>query len=241
VGGTAYRRPHCYRQEHLGGRRGMPPPVSTLRLVEKDEAPRSSSAPSTRAGPALGSREAFERAIRPILPQIYRVCLALCRDTDEADDLLQNSLVKAYCRVDSFEGRGDLLAWICGIVRHEHLENRRTFFRRFSLLESIVDGCSSLLGSLFAGGSDQPTPEEHAISSERWETLLESLRDLPEEFRMVVLLCDVEELGYDRVAEILEIPVGTVKSRHARGRARLKAAFQERERQSTLHHLEERP
>jgi len=211
--------------------------VNSVKTEGQDKST-ATPAPSEGSPMELGSRTAFERAVKPILPQIYRVCLALCRDTDEADDLLQNSLIKAYSRADSFQGRSDLLAWICAIVRNEHLEARRTFFRRWSLLEAVLDGCSAVLGTLFTGGSDEPSPEERVISRELWESLLDSLRELPEDYRMVVLLCDVEELGYERVSEILQIPIGTVKSRHARGRARLKAAFLERERPTTL---EERP
>lgn len=173
----------------------------------------------------LRDRAGFEAAVRPLLPQLYRVCLALCRDEDEADDLLQNSLVKAYTRASSFEGRSDLFGWICGIARNEHLEARRTTKRRWSILDAVLEGCASVLGTLFTGGAAEPNPEDRAISSQQWEKLLACLRSLPVDYRMVILLCDVEELGYERAAEILEVPIGTVKSRHARGRARLKEAF----------------
>ncbi|WP_437931901.1 RNA polymerase sigma factor [Sorangium sp. So ce291] len=183
--------------------------------------------------PNLADRQVFEATVRPYLPQIYRVCLALCRDADEAEDLLQNSLVKAYIHAESFQGRSDPFAWICGIVRNEHLETVRTRLRRFSLLDAVLEGCASVLGTLFTGGSEEPSPEERAIYSEQWDTLLVCMRSLPEDHRMVVLLCDVEEFSYERVSEILEIPIGTVKSRHARGRARLRAAFLESERGTT--------
>ncbi|XXT24638.1 sigma-70 family RNA polymerase sigma factor [Sorangium sp. So ce429] len=191
--------------------------------------------PAARAAdrPNLADREVFEAAVRPYLPQIYRVCLALCRDADEAEDLLQNSLVKAYIHAESFQGRSDPFAWICGIVRNEHLETVRTRMRRFSLLDAVLEGCASVLGTLFTGGTEEPSPEERAIHSEQWDTLLVCMRSLPEDHRMVVLLCDVEEFSYERVSEILEIPIGTVKSRHARGRARLREAFLESERGTT--------
>jgi RNA polymerase sigma-70 factor (ECF subfamily) len=180
--------------------------------------------------PDLTNRRVFEATVRPFLPQLYRVCLALCRDVAEAEDLLQNSLVKAYTHATSFEGRSDVFAWICGIVRHEHMETVRTRLRRWSLLDSVLEGCAAALGTIFSGGVEEPSPEERAIHSEQWGSLLVCIRSLPEEYRMVVLLCDVEEFGYERVAGILEIPIGTVKSRHARGRARLKEAFLEWER-----------
>ncbi|WP_437627313.1 RNA polymerase sigma factor [Sorangium sp. So ce1151] len=191
--------------------------------------------PAARAEdrPNLADKKVFEATVRPYLPQIYRVCLALCRDADEAEDLLQNSLVKAYIHAESFEGRSDPFAWICGIVRNEHLETVRTRLRRFSLLDAVLEGCASVLGTLFTGGSEEPSPEEQAIHSEQWDTLLVCMRSLPEDHRMVVLLCDVEEFSYERVSEILEIPIGTVKSRHARGRARLREAFLKAERGTT--------
>jgi RNA polymerase sigma-70 factor (ECF subfamily) len=179
-----------------------------------------------------GDRAAFEAAVRPILPKLYRLCLTLCRDSDEADDLLQNSLVKAYMNAEAYAGRSDLLGWICGIVRNEHLESRRTASRRWSLLDAVLDGCTAVLGSIFTGGSEEPSPEEQAILSQQWGSLLECLRTLPVDYRMVVLLCDVEELGYESAAEILGVPVGTVKSRHARGRTKLRDAFLTRNKQA---------
>jgi RNA polymerase sigma-70 factor (ECF subfamily) len=93
------------------------------------------------------------------------------------------------------------------------------------LLDTVLEGATSVLGSLFTGGTEQPDPEAQACESEQAGQLLQCLHALPEKFRLVVLLCDVEELGHEEVASILEIPVGTVKSRHFRGRAQLSTAF----------------
>jgi RNA polymerase sigma-70 factor, ECF subfamily len=199
----------------------------TRSYVAPIKEPDQAAAPVAAERADLRNRSVFEAQVRPYLPQIYRVCLALCHDAVEAEDLLQNSLVKAYTGAESFQGRSDLFAWICGIVRNEHMEAVRTRLRRWSLLDTVMDGCAAVLGTLFTGGTEEPSPEERAIHSQRWETLLTCMRSLPEDYRMVVLLCDVEEFGYERVAEVLEIPIGTVKSRHARGRARLKEAFLE--------------
>jgi RNA polymerase sigma-70 factor (ECF subfamily) len=159
------------------------------------------------------------------MPQLHRFCLTLCREREEAEDLLQESLVRAFLHRDSFLGRGSLLGWLCGIIRNQFIENRRAVARRSSLLDRVLEGASSVLGSLFTGGAEQPDPEAQACDSEQAALLHRCLHELPEKFRLVVLLCDVEELGYEEVASILEVPVGTVKSRHFRGRSQLSAAF----------------
>lgn len=170
-------------------------------------------------------RAEFEAAIRPLLPRLFRFCLALTGRSDQADDLFQNTLIKAYLNAASFEGRSELGVWLCGIAWHEHLEVRRTEARRKGLFSQFVDACSTALG-FGSERSDLVTPETRMVEGQNHQNLLRCLQTLPEEFRAVVVLCDIEELGYDRAAEILGIPKGTVKSRHARGRVRLREAYE---------------
>ncbi|WP_437995241.1 RNA polymerase sigma factor [Sorangium sp. So ce185] len=189
------------------------------------DAPGARTALMTESRPLLGeSRAQFESAVRPVLPRLYRFCISLCGARDQADDLFQNALLKAYLNAASFEGRADLGVWLCGIARHEYLEAYRTEARRRGLLERLVDVCTDALGIL--PRADASSPEAAAILSQDTEVLLACLQELPEEFRTVVVLCDIEELGYDSVAELLGIPKGTAKSRHARGRARLRDAYE---------------
>jgi RNA polymerase sigma-70 factor (ECF subfamily) len=171
-------------------------------------------------------RAGFEAEVETLMPRLHRFCLTLCRDREEAEDLLQDSLVRAYLHRDSYQGHGSFFGWLCGIVRNQFIEGRRSAARRRSLLDSVLEGASSVLGSLFTGGVEQPDPESRACQSEQSAMLLRALHALPEKYRLVVLLCDVEELGYEEVASILGVPMGTVKSRHSRGRAQLGTAFQ---------------
>ncbi|PTL76032.1 RNA polymerase sigma factor [Vitiosangium sp. GDMCC 1.1324] len=172
-----------------------------------------------------GERARFEAEVEPLLPRLHRLCLTLCRDKQEAEDLLQDALVRAYLHQDSYQQRGSFFGWLCGIVRNQFIENRRAVARRRSLLDSVLEGATSVLGSLFTGGVEQPDPEAQVCQSEEAELMMRCLHTLPEKFRLVVLLCDVEELGYEEVSEALGIPMGTVKSRHHRGRAQLGECF----------------
>ncbi|MBM7114529.1 RNA polymerase sigma factor [Archangium primigenium] len=173
------------------------------------------------------ARAHFEERVQPLLPRLHRLCLTLCRDKQEAEDLLQDALVRAFLHQDSFAQRGSFFGWLCGIVRNQFIETRRSVARRRSLFDSVLEGASSVLGSLFTGGTDVKDPEAQVCVSQEAELMMRCLHALPEKFRLVVLLCDVEELGYEEVSASLGIPVGTVKSRHFRGRAQLGAAFKQ--------------
>jgi RNA polymerase sigma-70 factor, ECF subfamily len=196
--------------------------VSSSASLTLDDAP---MAAAQRTLDSSADPAQFEASVRPVLPRLHRFCLALTGDSAQADDLFQNTLIKAYLNVASFEGRADLVVWICGIARNEYLETRRTEARRKRIFERFVDACASVLGVAPESGENR-SPEASAMAHEQTDILLACLQKVPEEFRTVVVLCDIEELGYDRVAEILSVPKGTVKSRHARGRARLRAAYE---------------
>lgn len=189
-----------------------------------EEAPTPTDRGRAERRPAW-TAEQFEAAVAPHLPRLYRFALALGRNRSDAEDAIQDALVKAYLHLDQFDGRGELFGWLCGIVRNEVFEARRTAARRRGLLDQVLEGCTSVLGSMFTGGTPAPDPEERACMTDQAARLLHALRQVPEQFRMVVLLCDVENLSYDEVSQVLEIPIGTVKSRHARGRARLLDAY----------------
>lgn len=173
-----------------------------------------------------GDRVSFERAIAPAVPGVYRFCLALCRDRAEADDLLQESLVRAFVHRDSFEGRSELFSWLCGIARNQFLEARRVRARRAGLFDRVYESCRAALEPLFGGDELAPDdPERTALEREDSARLHRALHALPEEYRLVVLLCDIEELSHEQAARALDVPLGTIKSRQARGRARLAALY----------------
>jgi RNA polymerase sigma-70 factor (ECF subfamily) len=177
---------------------------------------------------ALGTRAEFEDAVRPLLPRLHRYALVLTRDRQRADDLVQDALVKAFLRRDGFAARGSFVGWLLGILRHEHLEAARTAARRRSLFRAAIDRFVGALDDTFAA-TPAPTPEEGASTREASNEALRCLAEVPEPYRTALVLCDLEDLGYDEVAETLGVPVGTVKSRHARARRRLREIHERRE------------
>jgi len=172
-------------------------------------------------------RDAFQATVRPCLPRLYRFCVAMTGSADRADDLFQNAMVKAFLHSADFSGKSDLAGWLCGIARNEHLEARRTEGRRSGLLDRVIAAWADVFGAGPGVASAGPGPEASAILGEESDLVVRCLARLPEEFRAVVVLCDLEDLGYAAAAEALGIPVGTVKSRHARGRTKLRAVYDE--------------
>jgi RNA polymerase sigma-70 factor (ECF subfamily) len=181
---------------------------------------------TTDTVPAQWTRDEFQRQVRPHLPRLHRMCLAMCRDASQAEDLLQNTLVKAYLGRHGFVGRGSFVGWLFGIVRHEHEELVRTAARRRSLMNRAIERCALVVEDLFA--TPPPSPEAWVGVEEEGAILLECLQSVPEPYRIVVWLCDVEELSHEEIATTLGIASGTVKSRHSRGRTHLRAAYERR-------------
>lgn len=176
--------------------------------------------------PPRWSGEDFSAQIQGLIPVLRRMCQALAHSKDEGEDLLQNALVKAYLHRRSYQGRGPLSGWLYGIIRHEHEDQVRRVVRRRALLDQEQRRHGVPLEEL----SPEPglTPEEGVNQAEHQRHLRACVERLPETYREVVALCALEELPYEEVAERLGLPVGTVKSRHARGVMRLREVLQSR-------------
>jgi len=193
----------------------------------RDSASNDSREDASEAAPVhLLTREDFEAAITPVVPRLYRLCIALTGAPDQAEDLLQTSLLKAYQRRASYARRGNFAAWIAGVIRHEHDEIIRRTARRRSLLDRALQEVYNLFDTI--SGAPAPDPESWTSSHEQAALLLQCVHELPEPYRTTVWLCDIEELSYEEAAEMQSIPIGTVKSRHARGRKQLRRSLERR-------------
>ncbi len=169
---------------------------------------------------ACWTREEFSRQAEAVSAPLFRLCLALCRSRDDAEDLLQNALVKAFIHRASYRGDAPFLSWLYGIVRNERAETVRMLARRRGLLRGALERFGVLFEDLTA--SAETSPEDNIIHHENADLVVARVQDLPEPYREVVWMCDIEELSYEDIAAALSIPIGTVKSRHARGRVRLR-------------------
>jgi len=160
-------------------------------------------------------RERFERMAEQVFSSLYGTALRLTRDREEASDLTQEALVRAYEAFDRFDGR-NFKAWMLRILTNLYINKYRKRQR---------EGTGS---SLDDEQSMEPiAPADEAPDRQIFDGMLGSeveaaLAKVPEVFRTAVILSDLEGLTYDEIAEATEVPVGTVRSRIARGRAILR-------------------
>lgn len=168
-------------------------------------------------------RAIFDQHIWPHADTVVRTARLLLRDPSAADDLAQETFVKAIRFIDKFEVGTDGRAWLLTILRNTRVDVLRKTNREPRL--SIED----LNGEPAAADEACAVPQGH--SAERLmeafgdEDMIAALRTLPEEIRWTLLLVEVEGLAHEDAAPILGVPVGTVKSRTHRGRKMLRAAL----------------
>lgn len=133
----------------------------------------------------------------------------------DADDMTQDVFVKAYRGLARFRGDAPPRAWLAAIS-HNAVKNR---YRARSRFRRVFAGSADAIPELESPGAG---PEEEARTGESRRVVTEALKRLPPDFRMPVVLRDIEEWSYEEIAVSLSLPVGTVKSRIARGRGQLK-------------------
>jgi RNA polymerase sigma-70 factor (ECF subfamily) len=166
--------------------------------------------------------ELFEELAMPLFDSLYNFAHWLTHNREEAEDLVQETYAKALNGFGSFTPGTNFRAWIFRILRNAFLTSR-TGLKRTSIsvpLNSEED--EQLLPTT------SQTPEAILIDRSSTEVLQSAIEQLPPIFREVVLLCDVEELSYQEIADTLSIPIGTVMSRLARSRAALRQSLKGR-------------
>ncbi|GIV01702.1 MAG: ECF RNA polymerase sigma factor SigR [Fimbriimonadales bacterium] len=160
-------------------------------------------------------REEFERAVKEVFPAIYSTALRFTRQEEDAQDLTQETLIKAYQAWDRFDGR-NLKAWLLRIMTNTYI-NRVRKQKRGPESVSLEDSVEAMNLP-----SQEAPPLEQILERVVDNSLEEAIQSLPDEYRAAIVLSDVEGLSYREVADALGVPVGTVRSRLARGRAMLR-------------------
>lgn len=158
----------------------------------------------------MDDRQRFEALALPHLDAAYNLARWLCRSPVEADDIVQDAMLRAFRAFDGFRG-GDIKAWLLAIVRNCWLSAATAGRKRphASLEDEDVPA---------AGAS----PEEEAVQAGTRRRLDALIRELPAEFREVLILREMEDLSYREIAQITGAPIGTVMSRLARARSQLR-------------------
>ncbi|MGA3343463.1 MAG: sigma-70 family RNA polymerase sigma factor [Terracidiphilus sp.] len=177
---------------------------------------------------------AFECQALPLLPSLYNIAFWLSRNASDAEDLVQETFLKALRGFPSFEPGSNFKAWIFRILRNTYLtsrtglEARRTVAFEDELNESRESGPAQIPEAAI----DRQTPETNLLQMADRAALQAAMETLPPPLLEVILLCDVEEMKYREIADTLEIPIGTVMSRIARARTALRAALEANHRSS---------
>jgi RNA polymerase sigma-70 factor (ECF subfamily) len=164
-----------------------------------------------------GRRDTFDRDVLSHTDALYRAALRMTRDRSAAEDLVQDTLLKAFRAADRFEPGTNLRAWLFTILVNT-LRNRRRASAR-----DIVEIDSEAVDRADPRRGGQATPEDLLLRDVLDADLQAALDALPEVFREAVWLRDVEDFSYAEIARMLDVPVGTVMSRIARGRRMLHA------------------
>lgn len=177
---------------------------------------------------------AFEELALPLLPSLYNVAVWLCRNAADAEDLVQETFLKALRGFGTFEPGSNFKAWIFRILRNAYLTSRTGLAaRRTVALEEELNSRDESGAAMYPEAAiDRETPEINLMRLGDGAALHAAMEKLPAPLLEVILLCDVEEMKYREIAGVLEIPIGTVMSRIARARAALREELQ-RDRKST--------
>jgi RNA polymerase sigma-70 factor (ECF subfamily) len=177
-----------------------------------------------------GSEDAFGMLIAQYSQPLYSLIARSLQDPADAADITQEVFIKVFRSIRSFHGDASLRTWLYRIALRE-ASNQRRWWTRHKRQEITIDtplstgesedGDESMcLSGILTDATD--SPYDHAAQAEMRTRVEVALRKLPETFRTVVVLREMEGFSYEEIAEILEVPAGTVKSRLTRGRAALK-------------------
>lgn len=173
----------------------------------------------------IRKQEDFNDEILPHLDALYNFGLRLTTDPNDAEDLVQDTIVKAYRFFSSYEKGTNAKAWLFRILKNSYINNYRKKSKKPQQVD--YDEVSTFYETVRAERTDTSDLEDRLYRELMDDDITNALEELPEDFRTVVLLCDVEGFTYEEIANMLDVPIGTIRSRLHRGRNLLKAQLME--------------
>jgi RNA polymerase sigma-70 factor, ECF subfamily len=178
-------------------------------------------------------RERFQRDVVPLLSGMYSSALRMTRNPADAEDLVQETFLRAFRGFSGFQEGTNLKAWLYRILTNTFINTYRKRQREPQTVpdENVEDW---YLYDRLAAQSSEASAEATVLESMPDDDVKAAVDALPEGFRMAVLLADVEGFSYKEIAEILDIPIGTVMSRLHRGRRALEKALWEKAKERGL-------
>lgn len=170
-------------------------------------------------------RERFERDVLPLLPNLYAAALRMTRNPADAEDLVQDTYLRAFRGFSGFKEGTNVKAWLYRILTNSFINTYRKKQRQPQTVEGPDDLDEWYLFDKLGGRNVELSAETEVLDKIPDEAVKAALESLPENFRLPVLLADVEGFSYKEIAEIMDTPIGTVMSRLHRGRKALQKAL----------------
>ncbi len=171
------------------------------------------------------TRERFERDVLPLLPSLYGAALRMTRNPADAEDLVQETYLRAFRGFGGFTEGTNLKAWLYRILTNGYINSYRKKQREPQLVEGPDDLDEWYLFDRLGVRSVEGSAEEEVLDKIPDADVKAALESLPQNFRIPVLLADVEGFSYKEIAGIMDTPIGTVMSRLHRGRKALEKAL----------------
>jgi RNA polymerase sigma-70 factor (ECF subfamily) len=175
--------------------------------------------------PAL--RERFERDVMPLISGLYGAALRMTRNPADAEDLVQDTYLRAYRGFAGFQDGTNPKAWLYRILTNNFISTYRKKQRQPQIVEGPDDIDEWYLFDKLGARSVEDSAESEVLDRIPDQAVKTALESLPENFRLPVLLADVEGFSYKEIADIMQTPIGTVMSRLHRGRKALEKALWE--------------
>lgn len=168
-----------------------------------------------------GDEAAFNEIVQRYMKKAYSIALRFMRNSDDAEDMVQEAFLKVYININSYDEKYSFSSWFFRILVNSCINALKRKKRRSFLLD-LRDSEQDFERMEIYKQTSEKDPEERLILKEEKRVILEGIYSLPKKQRTAILLCDVEGFSLSEVAEVLEIPLGSVMSRLFYGRKKLK-------------------